>query len=398
MQWDALFSKQAQNLGPNRLTAIFQMASSPDVISLAGGIPDPEFLPIEHIRAATDTVLSERGGEALNYGSGQGIIELREFVAARMSTPDLSIAPENVILTSGSQQGLDLVGRALFDIGDRVLVRNPTYIGSLTAWKSYNLQWDAVFTTENDLESAFEPRPKLMYFVADFENPTGASLSLEHRTRLIEAVSQHQVPVIEDDPYGQLRYDGDSIPTLLELDARYNDGPGLGGHVIYAGSFSKILSPGLRVGWLIADKPLVTKLMQIKQGANLCSSMMDQFIVYEAVQDGFLEGHIPWLRRMYAERRDAMIAAMTRYFPPQVSFTRPQGGFFIMVTLPENLDAVEVLKAAVQQGVVFIPGEAFHINGLGNNTIRLSFSRYKPEIIDEGIRRLASVINDMMPT
>jgi 2-aminoadipate transaminase len=398
MDWDNLYSKQARRLEASRITAIFQMAQGADTISLAGGVPDPAFLPVERIREAADIVLAERGGEALNYGSGQGITELREFIAARMSSDHMTIHPENVIITSGSQQGVDLVGRALLDDGDRVLVRNPTYIGTLSAWKSYDLQWQPVFSggATDNLDAVMQPRPKLMYFVADFENPTGDVLSEERRRRLIQAVNTYHVPVLEDDPYGQLRFDVERIPTLLEIEAEYAGQGTIGSHVIYAGSFSKVLSPGLRVGWLIADKPLAAKLMQIKQGANLCSSIFDQFVAYEASRDGFLDGHILHLRQQYAERRDAMIAAMERYFPAGVTFTRPHGGFFVMVTLPPDMDAVMLLERAIQRGVVFIPGEAFHLQGSGGHTLRLSFSRYKPDIIDEGIKRLAQAIEDLM--
>lgn len=398
MEWDNLFSDRANQLHPSRLTAIFQAGANPDMISLAGGIPDPAILPIERIRQATDTVLAERGGEALNYGNGQGITELLEFVAARMSTDFMKVDPDNVVITSGSQQGLDLVGRVLLNERDKVLVRNPTYIGSLSAWKSYNLQWEPIFSSgdSDNLESVFQPKPKLLYFVADFENPTGEMLSEAQRRSLLSALHRHHVPVVEDNPYGELRYEGERIPTLLELDALSTGDGGMGSHVIYAGSFSKVLSPGLRVGWLVADKPFVAKVMQFKQAANLCSSIFDQFVVYEAVQDGFLDDFILDLRQIYAERRDAMMNAMARHFPDGVTWTRPKGGFFIMVTLPDGLNAVDLLQAALPKGVAFIPGEAFHIQGHGPNTLRLSFSRYSPDRIDEGIRRLADVIRSKL--
>jgi 2-aminoadipate transaminase len=397
MDWDNLFSERAQRLQPTRLNAIFQMSRNTDVISLAGGVPDPAFLPIERIREATDTVLSERGGEALNYGNGQGVGELREFLAERMSTSFMKVEPDNIIITSGSQQGLDLVGRALFNDGDKVLVRNPTYIGTLNSWKSYHLNWQPIFSggDSENMDVVMRPRPKLLYFVADFENPTGDVLSEERRRTLVEALHEHQVATLEDNAYGELRFDGERIPTLLELDAELASRGTIGGHVIYAGTFSKVLSPGLRVGWLVADKPLVTKIMQIKQGANLCSSIFDQFVAYEASRDGFLDGYILQLRGWYAERCAALIEAMERYFPPEVTFTRPKGGFFIMVTVPEYIDTVELLRRAVDRGVVFIPGEAFHLQQ-GGNTLRLSFSRYKPEILAEGIKRLAGVIQEMM--
>jgi 2-aminoadipate transaminase len=397
MDWDTLFSERAQRLQPTRLTAIFQMGRNADVISLAGGVPDPAFLPIERIREATDTVLSERGGEALNYGNGQGVGELREYLAQRMSTRFMNVDPDNIIITSGSQQGLDLVGRALFNDGDKVLVRNPTYIGTLNSWKSYHLNWQPIFSggDSEDMAVVMQPKPKLLYFVADFENPTGDMLSLERRLTLVDALHQYQVAALEDNPYGELRFEGDRIPTLLELDAEKAGQGTIGGHVIYAGSFSKVLSPGLRVGWLVADKPLVAKIMQIKQGANLCSSIFDQFVAYEAARDGFLDDYIVQLRGWYAERCAAMIEAMERYFPPEVTFTRPKGGFFIMVTVPEQIDTVELLRRSVDKGVVFIPGESFHLQQ-GGNTLRLSFSRYKPEILTEGIRRLAETIQDMM--
>ncbi|HLV35684.1 MAG TPA: PLP-dependent aminotransferase family protein [Spirillospora sp.] len=398
MDWDSLLSERARRLEPSRLSAIMQSRRSTDVISLAGGAPDPELLPVERIRAAADVVLSERGGEALSYGNGQGIAELREFIAQRMSTEFMRVDPDNIIITSGSQQGIDLVGRALLNDGDRVLVRNPTYMGMLNAWRGYRLDWQPIYCggETDDLDQVMQPRPKLMYFVTDFENPTGEVFPPERRASLVKALAQYQVPALEDDPYGQLRYDGEPVPTLLEFDAQQAGSGAIGGHVIYAGSFSKVLSPGLRVGWLVADKPLVTRLMQIKQGANLCSSIFDQFVAYEASRDGFLDENIAWLRTRYAERRDAMIAALERYFPPEVTFTRPEGGFFILVTLPESMDSVELLKRAVQRDVVFIPGESLHIQGAGSNTLRLSFSRYKPEILEQAIERLAEVIKEML--
>lgn len=397
MNWDELFSDRAQVLRPNRLGAIFSSGRNPDTISLAGGIPDPNFLPIDRIKEATDTVLSERGGEALNYGNGQGVDELRAFIAGRMSTDKVKVDPDNnVVITSGSQQGLDLIGRTLLNDGDRVLVRNPTYIGALSAWRSYQLKLEPIFSGSDDVDATMQPRPKLMYFVTDYENPTGEILSLERRQKLVGALAKHQVPAVEDDPYGQLRYDGERVPTLFELDGENNGSGGIGGHVIYAGSFSKVLSPGMRIGWVVADKPFVTKLMEVKRGANLCSSIFDQFVAYEASRDGFLDDYILKLRVWYKERRDAMFAAMEKYFPPGVTFTRPQGGFFVMVTLPEGMDTIELLKIAVERGVVFIPGEAFHITERGGNTLRLSFSHYPPERIDEGIKRLADSIKDLM--
>lgn len=397
MDWDHLFSERAQRLQPTRLTAIFQMNRNADVISLAGGVPDPAFLPIERIREATDTVLAERGGEALNYGNGQGIGELRELLAERMSTGFMKVDPDNIIITSGSQQGLDLVGRALLNDGDKVLVRNPTYIGTLNSWKSYHLKWEPIFSgggTEN-MDVVMQPKPKLLYFVADYENPTGETLSIEHRHTLVDALHEYRVPALEDNAYGELRFEGERIPTLLELDAEKAGSGSIGGHVIYAGTLSKVLSPGLRIGWLVADKPLVTKLMQIKQGANLCSSIFDQFVAYEAARDGFLDEYILQLRGWYTERRDAMLEAMERYFPPGVTYTRPKGGFFVMVTVPETIDTVELLRRAVDKGVVFIPGEAFHLEQ-GGNTLRLSFSRYQPEMLREGIKRLAEAIQEML--
>ena len=397
MDWDNLFSERAQRLQPTRLSAIFQMGRTADVISLAGGVPDPAFLPIERIREATDTVLSERGGEALNYGNGQGVGELREFLAERMTTSSMKVEPDNIIITSGSQQGLDLVGRALFNDGDKVLVRNPTYIGTLNSWKCYRLNWEPIFSggDSENMDIVMQPKPKLLYFVADFENPTGDTLSIEQRRTLVDAMHKYQVAALEDNAYGELRFEGDRIPTLLELDAEQAGNGTIGGHVIYAGTFSKVLSPGLRIGWLVAEKPLVTKIMQIKQGANLCSSIFDQFVAYEAARDGFLDDYILQLRGWYTERRDAMIEAMERYFPPEVTFTRPKGGFFIMVTVPEHIDTIELLRRAVDRGVVFIPGESFHLQQ-GGNTLRLSFSRYKPEILAEGIKRLADVLQEMM--
>lgn len=400
MNWDTTFAARTAHMRRSTIREILKLTVLPEVISFAGGLPAPEYFPIERVRQATDTVLAERGQEVLQYSTTEGMLELRDFIAQRLSTPKLHLSADNVVIVTGSQQGLDLIGRVLLDEGDTVIVENPTYLGMLLAWKPLGVRFVPVSTDMDGMRvQELEPllrqhRPKLVYSVPTFQNPRGVTLSETRRAELVRLVDYYGVPLVEDCAYSELRYSGDPVTSLLEMDAIHLHTDRLEGNVIYLGTFSKILTPGLRIGWVAAPSPVIEKVVQAKQSADLHTSTMTQFITYEMSQDGFLERHIQKLREVYRERRDVMLAAMEQYFPEEVKFTRPDGGLFLMAEFPEYVDAAELLKLAVEAKVAFIPGEDFYVGGIGRNTCRLNFSNQKPERIEEGIRRMGELLKD----
>lgn len=313
----------------------------------------------------------------------------------------MHIGIENVLITSGSQQALDLLGKVFINRGDRVLVKSPTYLGALQAWNAYGAEYVEVPFDENGmqvdtLEEALRMGPKFIYVLPNFQNPTGVTLSLERRKALIELADRYGVPLVEDDPYGQLRYEGEHIPPVVVLDGEFRNhaGEAYHGNVIYMSTFSKTLAPGLRLAWVTAPAEVIRKLVEAKQGADLHTSTFNQMVAYETAKDGFLNKHINTIREVYGERRLVMLAALEEHFPAGVKWTRPQGGMFLWVTLPEGMDAAELLPKAVEKMVAFVPGGPFHAKGGGKNTMRLNFSNAQPEMIQDGIARLGQVLKE----
>lgn len=399
MQWDQRFAARTAHMKRSTIREILKLTAQPDVISFAGGLPAPEFFPIERARMAADLALSERGQESLQYSTTEGMPELRALIAERLSDDYLRISPDNILITTGSQQGLDLIGRVLVDDGDAVIVENPTYLGMLTAWRPYDLNYLPVPTDADGMDiDALEPllrrQPKLLYVVPNFQNPGGFTLSVERRERLVKLLARYEIPLVEDNPYGELCYSGAPRPSILGLDARNLGIRTPDGHVIYVGTFSKILSPGLRIGFVVASAPVIDKLVQAKQSADLHTSTLDQFITYEVARDGFIDRHVQHLCAVYRERRDIMLAAMARCFPPEVKWSEPDGGLFLLVTAPPHVDTTALLADAVRRKVAFVPGADFHIDGGGQNTFRLNFSNAKPEMIEAGIQRLGDLLKD----
>jgi 2-aminoadipate transaminase len=395
MQWGKRFAGRTAHMKRSTIREILKLTSQPDVISFAGGLPAPEFFPIERVKQAADLALSEMGQAALQYSTSEGMPELRTLIAERLSTGKLTVNPDQILITTGSQQGLDLIGRMLVDEGDAVIVENPTYLGMLMAWRPYNPHYlpvttDVEGTQVESLEPLMQQNPKIMYIVPNFQNPGGTTMSLARREKLVSLLAAYDMPMIEDNPYGELRYNGDPIPSIMSLDAANLDD----GHVIYVGTFSKVLTPGLRIGWVAASSVVIDKLVQAKQSADLHSSTLDQFIVYEVARDGFLDAHISHLRDVYRERRDVMLAAMERYFPAEVTWSKPEGGLFLLVAAPVGVDTTELLAEAVKRKVAFVPGGDFHIDGSGVNTFRLNFSNAQPDMIEAGIERLGTLLKD----
>jgi 2-aminoadipate transaminase len=311
----------------------------------------------------------------------------------------LDSTAETVLITSGSQQALDLLGRIFINRGDRILVESPTYLGALQAWSAYGAEYVPVPMDEDGmvtdaLEEALRAGPKFIYVLPNFQNPTGVTLSLERRNALIRLADQYGVPIIEDDPYGQLRFEGDHLPPLVTLDGEFrtNGDHCYRGNVIYLSTFSKVLAPGLRLAWVVAPAEVVRKLVQAKQGADLHSSTFGQYLAYEVARGGFLDRHVRLIRQVYRRRRDVMLQAMESNFPKGVRWTKPKGGLFLWGVLPEGLSSADILRSALEQKVAFVPGGPFFPKGGGENTMRLNFSYASEDRILEGIRRLGSVL------
>jgi 2-aminoadipate transaminase len=384
------FSARAQKLTSSAIREILKVTERPEVISFAGGLPSPDTFPIQELKAATDRVFAQAPTAALQYGPTEGFILLREWIAQRHSTPSMQIDPANVLVTTGSQQALDLLGKVLIDPGSRVLVETPTYLGALQAFSLSEPQFVSIPSDEHgpvpaaiDAELARDAR--FMYCLPNFQNPTGRRIPLERRRELMDVARSAGLLILEDDPYGALSYSGDALPSLLSID---------GEHVVHMGSFSKVLAPGLRVGYLIAPAPLHRKLVQAKQAADLHTPSFTQRIVHETVKDGFLDRHIPVIRSLYRERCAAMLAALSEHFPVEVSWNRPEGGMFIWVKLPSGMNSITLLEKAIERNVAFVPGAPFFASNPEANTLRLSFVTVPPEKIGRGIEILGHLIAD----
>ncbi len=400
--WEPRFAQRTQRMRNSAIRELLKLTEQPDMISFSGGLPAPDVFPVERVRAATDKVLRELGATALQYGATEGYGPLREMIAADLAPDGVPLAVENVLVTTGSQQALDLIGKTLIDPGDRILVEAPTYVGAMQAWTSYGAEYILVPTDDEGLQpqalaAAFESRPKFVYVMPNFQNPSGVTLSLARRHQLLDLAARYGVPIIEDDPYGQLRFEGEALPSLLALAAERQAAPGAyRGLVTHLSTFSKTLAPGLRVAWVIAPPEVSRRLVQAKQGADLHSSTFAQIVAYEVAAGDLMADHVPLIRQAYRERRDVMLEAMAAAFPPGVAWTRPAGGMFLWVTLPEGVDAGEVLREAVKVRVAFVPGANFFPCGGGENTLRLNFSNASPDTIREGIARLGNVLHQAL--
>ncbi len=400
--WEHRYAQRTLRMKSSTIRELLKLTQQPDVISFAGGMPAPEVFPIEEFRAACNRVLQERGAEALQYGATEGYLPLREMIARHNAAYGMHVSADNILITSGSQQALDLLGKIFINRGDRILVESPTYLGALQAWNAYGAEYVAVPSDDHGmitsaLEESLRLGPKFIYVLPNFQNPTGTTLTLERRKQLVKLADRFGVPIIEDDPYGQLRFEGKHIPSVVVLDSQYRKDPGAySGNVIYLSTFSKILAPGVRLAWVVAPTQVISKLVQAKQGVDLHTATFNQIVAYEVGKGGFLDRHVKVIRECYRQRRDVMIETLEEHMPQDVHWTHPQGGLFLWVTLPEGLNTTEILKEAVKQKVAFVPGESFFPCGGGENTMRLNFSNATPEKVNEGIARLSQVIKQYM--
>lgn len=406
--WTHRYAQRTHTLTASIIRELLKFTQRPNLISFAGGLPAPELFPIQQVEAACQAVLREAGGAALQYSTTEGHLPLREMIARHVARYGIPATPENVLITAGSQQALDLIAKLLINPGDRVLVEAPTYLGALQAFNIFGAEYVSVPTDADGLrvdllEDALRSGPKFMYLLPNFQNPGGFSLSLERRRAVVALADKYGIPIVEDDPYGQLRYEGEHLPPLLVADRETRGIRGDGGYqlgnVIYMSTFSKTLAPGLRLGWVVAPPDVIAKLVQLKQGADLHTSTFGQMVAFEVARGGFLDQHIRTIRDVYRDRRDVMLAALAAEFPPSVTWTHPEGGLFLWVRLPAGMNSHRLLEAALQANVAFVPGDAFFTPDVPHaeavRHLRLNFSNMRPEQIREGIHRLGRAFQQM---
>lgn len=394
-RWSDRYSERLTNVRSSAVRDLFAAASRPDMISLSGGMPEVSLVPAGTVaNAAHDAVLHE-GTAALQYGSSEGRAEIRNVVAELMAEIGVRLGPQDIAITAGAQQALDLLGKVFLDPGDVVIAEGPTYVGALQAFSAYQpdircIPMDddgmRVDLLEEELRRVGPRGAKFIYTIPNFQNPAGVTMSPERRRRLLELAREYDIPVVEDDPYGRLRFDGGHMKPLRSLDDE----------VIYLGTFSKIFAPGLRLGWVTAPRPILAKLLLAKQAADLCGSNFAQVTAERYFLGTRWRKVLQELTRTYAERRDAMLSALEEHFPAEARWTKPDGGFFVWVELPPYVDCASMLAEAVEHGVTFVPGDGFFPDGRGRNCMRLAFCYAKPEAIEEGIRRLSEVIEDRL--
>jgi 2-aminoadipate transaminase len=398
-RYAGLFAERTQVMRSSAMRDLMAVTARPEVISLAGGLPDTSTFPPQAFAAQMTRIAQESAAEALQYGPTEGFRETVDCIVAVMGAEGMLPDPEDVIVTTGGQQAIDLVCKALVDPGDAVICEAPTYPGAIPVFCSYQadtiqIECDAEGMRIEALEATLERldsegrRPKFIYSVPNFQNPAGVTMSLERRRRLVDLARSRELLVVEDNPYGLLRFEGDPLPPLYQLDG--------GDFVLYIGTFSKILSPGIRLGWLVAPPPVMEKVVLGKQAADLCTSTLTQYFVREYFSDGRWQEYVTSLVEIYRARRDAMLAALVRYFPPQAAWTEPGGGLFIWATLPSYIDTSDLLAKALREDVAFVPGQAAYVDGRGHNSMRLNFSASDEVEITEGIRRIGKVIAEQV--
>jgi DNA-binding transcriptional MocR family regulator len=401
MDWDHVFASRAGRMKASEIRELLKLLDQPDIISFAGGIPDPKLFPTEDFQAAIGRVLSgPQQTAALQYSVSEGYLPLRQWIAEQMAALGIPCEAKHILITSGSQQALDYLGKIFLSPGDTALVNWPSYMGALGAFNAYEPRYDRLLPNGNQgpehyREAAHEAgsRVKFAYASVDFANPTGETLNLEARNRLLDLAEALDIAVIEDAAYQSLRYDGEALPPILALDIARHGGIE-NTRTLYCGSFSKTLAPGLRIGWVCAATPVIEKLVLLKQAADLHSSTLNQMAVYEVAKSGFT-AQVAKIRAAYSARRDHMHRCLTAEMPEGVRWSKPEGGMFFWLTLPEALDGAELLAQSLEtQRVAFVPGRAFFADGATGNVLRLSFSQADEPTITEGIRRLGALIRE----
>jgi 2-aminoadipate transaminase len=399
-RYAGLFARRTQVMRSSAMRDLMAITARPEVISLAGGLPDTSTFPADSFAAQMTRIAHESSAEALQYGPTEGFEETKACIVEVMEEEGMAPDPADLIVTTGGQQAIDLITKTLVNPGDPVICEAPTYPGAVPTFCSYEADVHQVSTDDDgmridELEELLDAlavagrRPKFIYSVPSFQNPAGVTMSEERRRRLVELAREHEVLICEDNPYGLLRYDGgDPQPTLYSLDG--------GDYVLYLGTFSKILSPGIRIGWVAAPPPVLEKIGLGKQAADLCTSTLTQYFVREYFAEGRWREYIADLVGIYRDRRDAMLEALERHFPEQAEWTRPGGGLFVWATLPDYIDTTDLLAKALRENVAFVPGRAAYVDGRGGSSMRLNFSGSGEDELREGIRRIGRVVGEQV--
>jgi 2-aminoadipate transaminase len=391
------FSERAKELRASEVRELLKLIQVPDMISFAGGFPNPDTFPAELIREIVNDVMKKDGAQALQYGITEGYMPLREAVAERMNKKGIRATKDNILIVSGSQQVIDLTGKIFIDPKDTIVVTAPTYLTALTGWAVYQATFESIpIDSDNMRMDIFEERmkklakrsnpPAIVYALPNFQNPTGVTMPEKNRKKLVDLASDYDFLILEDDPYGELRYRGEHIPPIKSFDDE--------NRVIYMSTFSKILAPGLRVGWAVADEEILKKLVVAKQSADVCANVLGQRIAHEYIIRGKIDPQIEKIKKIYSRKLNLMLSGMDEMMPEGISWTRPDGGMFLWATLPETMDSAELLKKALKKRVAFVTGKAFYADPKdGSTTMRLNFTHPSDEMITEGMRRLGSVLN-----
>ncbi|RLG30027.1 aminotransferase [Methanosarcinales archaeon] len=390
-----LFSDRAKKFRKSEIRELLKVTESPDIISFAGGLPNPATFPIKELQDISNYILRNHGKEALQYGTTEGYRELRKILAERAYKDGIDATEENVLITGGSQQALDIIGKIFLEPGDTAIVGLPSYLGGLNAFRSYEcnmvgipLDKDGMITDilEEKVKELIKNEiiPKFIYVIPTFQNPAGVVLSEKRRKKLLDIANEYDLLVIEDDPYSRLRYNGNPVKPIKSFDEE--------NRVLYMSTFSKILSPGFRLAWVIGDTEIIKKMVIAKQAMDLCTNTFTQHLAYEFIRRGSLDLHILKIIEIYKPKRDIMIKNIEEHFPEGYTCNRPEGGMFAWVTLPEYIDTEKMFIEALKEKVAYVHGKAFHVDGSGGNTMRLNFSYPSNEQIEEGIKRLAKVI------
>lgn len=390
---DLKYADRMKNMKASEIREILKLTQKPEVISFAGGLPAEELFPVKELMEISQKVLKEHGEKALQYSLTEGYVPLRKLIAKRMEKLGVNLNEDNILITSGSQQGLEFSGKIFLNKGDVVVCESPTYLGAINAFKAYEPEFVEVETDDHgmvmeDLERKLKTTEnvKFIYTVPDFQNPSGRTWSVERRKRLVELAEEYDIAILEDNPYGELRFEGEFLPSLKHYDTT--------GNVIFFGTLSKIFCPGMRLGWVAAEKEVLEKYILVKQSSDLQTNTLAQMEAAMFLEDYGIEEHIKNLRKVYGNRRNIMMKTMEEEFPKELKWTYPDGGLFTWVVLPEHIDGRELALKALEENVAFVPGGSFFANGGHENTFRLNYSNMGEDRIVEGIRRLGKVLRE----
>ncbi len=399
---ERLISTRAKKLRSSEIRELLKITNVPNMISFAGGLPNPEAFPVDIIHECVEKTFKKDIYKALQYGTTEGLTQLRGAIAERMKTKKgISCESHDVLITSGAQQALSLIALCMLDPGDTYLTTVPAYLGAIQAFSAYEANCESIPMNSEGIDIDSMRRnierlrrtgiyPKFIYTVPTFQNPSGETMSLSHRKKLLEIASEYDLIIVEDDPYGDIYFEKNDIPTIKSFDKK--------GRVIYLSTFSKILAPGFRLGWVTASRGILEKLILAKQATDLCTNVFSQYVAYEYIHGGYMDKQLEKIRQLYRSKRDIMLDSIKKYFPKEVKWNVPKGGMFIWITLPEHVDTRYMFQKAIAKKVAYVVGDAFYPEGENFNSMRLNFSYSSDDKIREGIKRLAEVIKEELST